>query len=155
MTAHFSKTIFLIIILSLLHNFIIRPLRFSFNENLLYNFVTSIKPEYNVELSPDSAAIIINKPNKYDDKLWIFFPFGIFYTIPIGLLLYQRNWSLVKKLTTYHLFLSLIPVIFLLPYLNIAIGYIPKIFFLQLIMALGLIFTIIAIKNDTYFLKAK
>lgn len=141
--------------LSLLHNFLVRPIRFTLNKNVFYNFITIINPKYNIEISPDSAAIIINKPNDNKNKFWIFFPFGIFYTIPVGLLLFQRKWLFVKKLTIYHLFLSLLPIVFLLPFLNYFIGYIPKIFFLQFVMALGLFFTVIAIKKNTLPLKEK
>jgi len=119
-----------------------------FNEKIFLPAISSIFSDYEVSLPPNKTASVVVGKNSVDKKLWLPLPFGGFYIIPFVLLALKRNWILVKKLTYYYLFLSIIPFIFLMSIFNKVINYIPFGLFQQLTIVLGLVFTILTVKDN-------
>ena len=138
----FLKPILLIILTSFLYITLVKPARLIVNNKIYYPLISAIFSNYKVNLPSDnSVAVIINKKNVNNDVLFIP-PFNGLYILPAVLLALRRNWFLVKKLTYYHLFLTLIPLLFL----NKFIIY-PSGLFINLILLLGLVFTFRAFKD--------
>jgi len=146
----FLKPILLIILISLLYITLVKPFRLIANNKIYYPLISAIFSNYKVNLPLDNlVAVIINKKNVNNDELWIFPPFSGRYILPAVLLALRRNWFLVKKLTYYHLFLTLIPLLFLnkfLIYPSGPPGY-PSGLFNHLTFLLGLVFTFRAFKD--------
>lgn len=107
-----------------------------FNEKIFLPAISSIFSDYEVSLPPNKTASVVVGKNSVDKKLWFPLPFGGFYIIPFVLLALKRKWIHVKKLTYYHLFLSIIPFIFLIPVFNKMINNIPFGLFQQLTIVL-------------------
>lgn len=140
------KPILIIILTSLLYIALIRPTRLIVNTKIYYPFIATIFSNYKVYLPlNNTAAVIVNKdePGKH---LWLALPFGVFYFIPMVLLLFHRNWPIVKKLTFYHLFLSIIPIFLLMASFKV-INFIPPNIFQHFNIVLGFVFTVIALMN--------
>ena len=139
----FLKPILLIILISLLYITLVKPARLIANNKIYYPLISAIFSNYKVNLPSDnSVAVIINKKNVNNDELWIILPFNGLYILPAILLALRRNWFLVKKLTYYHLFLTLIPLLFLNKFLIYPSGL-----FFHLRFLLGLVFTFRAFKD--------
>jgi hypothetical protein len=143
----FLKPILIIISTSLLYITLVKPARLIANNKIYYPLISAIFSDYKVSLPSNNTASIIMNQNNLTNNLWIAFPFGGFYIIPAVLLAFKRKWDFVRKLTYYHLILSLIPFIFLMPIFNKVINSIPFDLFQQLTIALGIIFTILAGKD--------
>ena len=141
------KPILIIISTSLIYIVLIKPARLIVNQKIFFPLVSSIVSGSQVSLPSNNSATIIINQNNHNDKLWMALPFGGFYIIPAVLLVFRKNWDFVRKLTYYHLFLFLIPFIFLTPVFDKAINYIQIDLFQQLTVGLGIIFTILASKE--------
>ena len=143
----FKSPLLIIILASLLYFAFIRPTRLIVNSKIHYPFISTIFSDYIVVLSPNNTAAVVVDKDESDKHLWLALPFGVFYVIPMVLLLIQRNGPLVRKLTFYHLFLSIIPIFYLMAIGKLA-NFIPSNIFQRLNIVLGSVFTILAIKKS-------
>ena len=133
------KIFFIFLLILSCYYILIVPSRIVVNNDIFYPVISTIFP-YN-EIKPAETYLVINQEN-YNKNLYLKLPFGGYYIIPAVLLALRKNWILVKKLTYYHLFLSLIPLIFLNKFLIY-----PNNLFQHLIILLGLVFTFRAFKD--------
>ena len=136
-------SIIFLLILSCYYILIV-PVRIVINNNIFYPAISSIFP-YS-EIKPNETSLVINSddPNKF---FYFKLPFGGYYIIPTVLLILKKNWIAVKIYTYFHLSLFAILLVFLMPFFNKALNYIPLGFFYKLPETLGFIFTFLAVKD--------
>ena len=106
-------TILSLIFFSAIYITLIRPIRVTINSDYLYPKFSQLALDEGIELKENSRRINIQKKG-YDSPRGFGVPFGGYFWLPLALLVACSNRNVILALTSYHLFLFIIP-----PYLGI------------------------------------
>ena len=159
MASNSKSTIIIFLATIIIYVAAIKPARLLINEKLFLPAISSIFPNYEVNVATNGTAVIVinhreDKNNAFSHKHlntitrkhYLALPFGGMFIIPFVLLVFQKNWELAKKFTFYHLFLTIIPIVLLMINFNV-FNIIPSNIFQRLNIVLGFVFTILAIRK--------
>ena len=154
------KTILVLLISIVIFITLIKPARLIVNKNIFFPVISSILPNYEVNIATNGTAVIVinhrvdkngallhKHLNTIARKHYLALPFGGMYIIPFVLLVFQKNWELAKKFTFYNIALFLTSVSFIIPAIKWSWVFNFEGFFSLITIVLSLIFTLIALRN--------
>ena len=141
------KPIIIIIIASLLYIVLIKPLRGIINHKVFFPVLSMVLPDDEVSLPLNNSAMIILESKMDEGRVWISFPFGGFYFVPLALFAYKKNKKYCALLTYYHVGFFILSFILALATSRNIFSYFPTNMMNNMLMALGFIFTIIAVNS--------
>jgi len=141
------KPIIIIVIASLLYIVLIKPLRGILNRKVFFPVLSMVLPDDEVSLPLNNSAMIILGSTSEEDRVWISFPFGGLFFIPLALFAYKKNINYCALLTYFHLGIFTFSFILVLPTFRSVFSYFPTNIIDNMSMALGIIFTLIAFKS--------
>ena len=149
-----SRPFLIIIFTVFIYVIMVKPFRVMVNQKVFYPVMSEIFSGYDIIPAPNksTAVVIKHKPIAREGTevghrdFWFSLPFGGFFIIPFVLLVYYRNWKRVKQFTVYHVIISLLPLLFFLPVLNIH-PMLPTGIFQKLNIVLCFVYTVLGLKN--------
>lgn len=149
-----SRPFLIIIFTVFIYVIMVKPFRVMVNQKVFYPVMSEIFSGYDIIPAPNksTAVVIKHKPIAQEGTevdqhdLWFSLPFDGLFIIPFVLLVYIRKWKLVKQFTLYHVIISLLPILFLLPVLNLN-SIIPMGIFQKLNIVLCFVYTVLGVKN--------
>ena len=109
----YVRTILCLIFFSAIYITLIRPIRVTINSDYLYPKFSQLALNEGIELKENPRRINIQKKG-YGSPRGFGVPFGGYFWLPLALLVACSNRNVILALTSYHLFLFIIP-----PYLGI------------------------------------